>query len=433
MDKKFYTTDEAAKILGLTPAEVNAMRERNELRGFRDGMDWKFKVEDVEALVRQRRQDVVSSSQFDSNEGEKAPSETDEIVLMGDDLSTLADSEASGTVIGSSNSAEGEGVSDIKLGGSDLDLLDEGDFASVEMDAKVNGFGESQEVGDAEPLELEAAEAGDSPEELDLAADTSGEAAESKPDSSVDLSPGSEKLEDDDLVLGGSGSGSDITLSGDSGISLLDSNDSGISLEDPLELAPVDDSLELGEDDILTIAEDVDTESPTQLKTDDEFLLTPLEEVSEDESASGSQVIALDTDVPVDVAGAGAQPAGVLGGMQPPAAPGGMPEMPAAGAGPIPPTPGMEIPQPAIQPAAAQPEFAPQPGGPVAQPAAYGAAAAPAEAPWGTLWVTMLIICAVLLILCGMMCFDLLRNMWSWQGPYSLNSTIMDAILEMLP
>ncbi|RMF95431.1 MAG: DNA-binding protein, partial [Planctomycetota bacterium] len=317
MEKKFYTTDEAAKILGLTPAEVNSMRERNELRGFRDGMDWKFKVEDVEALVRQRRQDAVSSTPSGTDEGEKAPSETDEIVLMGDDLSTFADSDASGTVIGSTESSEGEGVSDIKLGGSDLDLLDESDFASVEMDAKVNGFGQSEEVGDAEPIELEAAEAGDSAEELDLAATDSGEAAESKPDSSLDLSPGAE-MEDDDLVLGGSGGGSDITLSSDSGISLLDSNDSGISLEDPLELAPVDESLELGEDDILTIAEDADTESPTQLKTDDEFLLTPLEEVSEDESASGSQVIALDTDVPVDVAGAGAQPAGVLGGMQPP-------------------------------------------------------------------------------------------------------------------
>jgi hypothetical protein len=32
VQKKFYTIDEAAVILGIPPAEVNARRERNELR-----------------------------------------------------------------------------------------------------------------------------------------------------------------------------------------------------------------------------------------------------------------------------------------------------------------------------------------------------------------------------------------------------------------
>ena len=45
------------------------------------------------------------------------------------------------------------------------------------------------------------------------------------------------KLDDDDLVLGGSGTGSDITIGGDSGISLVDPADSGLSLEEPLNLA----------------------------------------------------------------------------------------------------------------------------------------------------------------------------------------------------
>ena len=55
------------------------------------------------------------------------------------------------------------------------------------------------------------------------------------------------------------------------------------------------------------------------------------------------------------------------------------------------------------------------------------------EAPWGTLWNVLIILTAVLLLLCGMMTFDLVRNMWSWNGPYSLNSSIMDAILSFLP
>ncbi|MGB9620397.1 MAG: hypothetical protein ACPL7K_08290, partial [Armatimonadota bacterium] len=67
-------------------------------------------------------------------------------------------------------------------------------------------------------------------------------------------------------------------------------------------------------------------------------------------------------------------------------------------------------------------------------PTAAAVAAMPAaETPWGTLWVTMLIVCTVLLALCGMMCFDLVRNMWSWHGPFSLNSFIMDSILSVLP
>ena len=46
----------------------------------------------------------------------------------------------------------------------------------------------------------------------------------------VDLASEGEVLDDDDLVLGGSdsGSGSDITIAGDSGISLVDPNDSGL-------------------------------------------------------------------------------------------------------------------------------------------------------------------------------------------------------------
>ena len=34
-----------------------------------------------------------------------------------------------------------------------------------------------------------------------------------------------------------------------------------------------------------------------------------------------------------------------------------------------------------------------------------------------------------LLMLCGMMMYDMLRNMWSWEGAYSVNSGLMDTIL----
>ena len=60
-----------------------------------------------------------------------------------------------------------------------------------------------------------------------------------------------QKLDNDNLVLGGSGTGSDISIGGDSGIWLVDPKDSGLSLEAPLNLSSGEESLELGEDDLL--------------------------------------------------------------------------------------------------------------------------------------------------------------------------------------
>ena len=52
------------------------------------------------------------------------------------------------------------------------------------------------------------------------------------------------------------------------------------------------------------------------------------------------------------------------------------------------------------------------------------------KAPYSGAQVTFLIICAVILLFCCMMMYDLLRNMWGMEGgPYKVNSTIMDHIL----
>src|SRR5581483_11668747 len=74
----------------------------------------------------------------------------------------------------------------------------------------------------------------------------------------------------------------------DSGILLIDPSDSGLSLDKPLDLAGGSDSL-MGETTDFTADSGV-------MKADDDFLLTPLEEATEDESDSGSQVIMLDTE-----------------------------------------------------------------------------------------------------------------------------------------
>ncbi len=161
---------------------------------------------------------------------------------------------------------------------------------------------------------------------------------------------------------------------------------------------------------MLTFSEETDTESPTELKADDDFLLTPLEEVGDEESESGSQVIALDADESESTAGAGASMAAMLeediG-----AAPGfGGFDASTLGAG-----------GPAVPPG--RPTYAEAPAG--------ATAAALPEAPYSPGIVVAMGFCALFLAFAGMMSFDLLRSMWSWQEPYSFNSALMDAILSL--
>jgi hypothetical protein len=41
--------------------------------------------------------------------------------------------------------------------------------------------------------------------------------------------------------------------------------------------------------------------------------------------------------------------------------------------------------------------------------------------------------CVALLCLGGIMMFDLVRNIWSWNKTYSLNSSLIDSILSLFP
>ena len=52
------------------------------------------------------------------------------------------------------------------------------------------------------------------------------------------------------------------------------------------------------------------------------------------------------------------------------------------------------------------------------------------ETPYTGWQITGLVLCVLMLMLCGMMMYDLLRNMWSWEGAYTVNSSIMDTILS---
>lgn len=391
MAQRFMKTQEVADFLGVAPADVNNLRETHKLHAYRDGADWKFKAEEVEEYARSLR-----------SGGQAAEGQDEADVLLSELELGEPGPSASGTVIGPPDKSTAPSESDIQLAGSDLNLAG--------SDIMLSGSGPLGGAG--------AKDAGLGELDLTLDDDLTLEDSQLRLDETPAKGPGKAVTEEDeDLVLGGSGSGSDITIGGDSGISLVDPADSGLSLEDPLDLGGGEESLELGEDDMLTFSEDADTEAPTELKADDDFLLTPLEEGSEDDSESGSQVIALDGDVATDE--------GATMIAQAPGA--GMAAMldedfaaPSAAMGPM------------AGPLGAASMSSTAPAGPLPGYDPALAAQALPETPYTILQVLSLAGCLLLLMFGGMMAYDLLRNMWSWNGPYSVNSSLMDWILSLV-
>jgi len=437
MAQKYFNVKETAGKLGISEAEVKQMMDRRELYGYRDGADWKFKTEDIERIAKERAQ---SAAQPDDDTGD---------VLLSEHELGQADPGLSGTVIGPRGKAPAAAESDIKLADSDVKLADsdvrlaesdvkladsdvriaESDIRIAESDIRLAdsdvplAAGPKKAAGKKGDVDAKVSEF----EELDLTldqdlslddSDAGGKAAK-KPatgDSAVDLS--GKGMDDDDLVLGGSGTGSDITIGGDSGISLVDPADSGLSLEEPLNLGTgTEESLELGEDDLLAFS--ADTESPTALKSEDDFQLTPLAEAEDGEdSESGSQVIALDTES--DVAAPRARAGGVAAmleedlGAEPAL---GLAPAPLAGS---PSGIGLDAQADALAL-----------GTPMLQPAALLP-----EAPYSIWNVLSLILCSLVLVLCGMMMYDLLRNIWSWDKAtveiQPINSGLMDWLLSLV-
>ncbi len=148
-----------------------------------------------------------------------------------------------------------------------------------------------------------------------------------------------------------------------------------------------------------------------ELKTDDDFLLTPLEETADmDGSESGSQVIALDTETEDSAtmigAGSGVSMAAMLDED-------------------LSPQPGLEM--GVGGPLAGPPVLGMQPSGlaegaaPISPAAALGRAALHRLANHRPRRSA-----PCCLALCGMMMYDLLRSMWSWEQPFTITSRLME-------
>ena len=218
-------------------------------------------------------------------------------------------------------------------------------------------------------------------------------------------------------MLAGSSTGSDVTIGGDSGISLVDPSDSGLSLETPINLGAVSDgSLKLADSSLGPGSEVAAEGTLSAIKADDDFLLTPLEEVADTEgSESGSQVIALEAE--------GEEPSAI-----------------GAGSGRLDGRHARRRPQRAADagPGRGRHRW------PVLRCWAVSRWPWPKAPRWSKprraflessytgLQITGLAACTFVLMFCGMMMYDLLRNIWSWQGAYPVNSGLMDTILGWL-
>jgi hypothetical protein len=402
MAGKLLELNEAAAKLGITVDQLSEMRQRGEVYAMRDGGTWKFKEDEIERVLSERAgggsaiggdlDDLIKPLSLDDDDS-------------GDDLGSILVSEQELGKSGESTSSTVIGKTiEPKKGGADSDITLAGDSDKGSSDVQLVKPGSDLNLGTSD---------------VDLAAQSdlklAGEGGTGKAGSDVSL--GSGKLDfatdsaldlgDDDLVLGGSGIGSDVTLGGgDSGINLASPADSGLSLEqEPVDLmggSNVDASFELPEDDdVISLSSDLaDAEEATQLKADEEFLLSPAGDLGGDESDSGSQVIALEDseafDENADTMLRPAQPALVVEDVG-----AGFDQVTTM-------TPG------GVAPAATQ---------------QYMTTAAP-EAPY-TIWnVLGLLCCVFLLSITGMLMTDLMRNMWAFDSERVMSTGLMDSILS---
>src|SRR5271156_3130124 len=51
---QFYTLEEAARVLGLSPEELKSKAQAREVRAFLDSGSWRFRVVDIDELARRR-------------------------------------------------------------------------------------------------------------------------------------------------------------------------------------------------------------------------------------------------------------------------------------------------------------------------------------------------------------------------------------------
>jgi excisionase family DNA binding protein len=467
MAQKFTSLEDAAGQLGISKDRLNQLREAGKVRAYRDGASWKFRSDDIEKLTSTGIPQIDASASDIGLESADEPSassgldldiadeqssgpasdvnleEIDDPTVAGveedesdamaidldDDSISLSDSillneselgtspgRPPSTIIGrgeldldadldlSPVEKSSDSASEVRLASeSDLGLdlpSPSGDFAGLEevevdLEAESSRILSPEDVAPAKGAAAAAKAAATSdlelaPTDSDLGRATSdiglgGEAA-----SGTGLTGLSAlELEDDEVL----GDGSDVTLSGESsGINIISPSDSGLALDEvALDLtgsSPIGSSLDLGASESEVGLEPLEAEGASASRGGD-FQLTPLGEEDADEEKDSSQVIALD-ELSEESAGA---PLGA----------------PVSESGMLAEDFGVGL-----------------------TPGAVVVSDATAETPFSMWNVMGLASCMLLLGLCGMMMFDLLRNMWSWDGVAPVNSSLLEVLNPFL-
>jgi hypothetical protein len=434
MAGKFIDLNDAAAMLGVTTDELNDMRLKGEINAVRDGSSWKFKQEELERVADERgislpgADDVLNGGDFaeeDINAEATAIGDADDIddllggtdssldLTMGDeaeddidssaktgvrheeddddlglDFSTgsdmelaTADSTSDVSLIPDDSGSEVNLVADSGpdvLGGTDVGLEDAAGSGELEFEGSDLSLGSDVSVSDDDDIAL-----GDDEEDLTIGDDSE--------EISLD--------DDDELVLE---SGSDITGgTGDTGINLGSPSDSGLNLEEePLDLAGSSvSSLELPEDDDLIDLEDLDS-GEAAVQADEDFQLAPSMDQLDDDDDSGSQVIALEDSEAFEAGDADLATDVVLGAEE-------GDEIEAA----------LEVPDASSVTQPALPQSAVVAGAP--------------DIPYSIWNVLSLLAIVLILSVTGMLMADLVRNMWTWDSPYTASTSIMDLAVKM--
>jgi hypothetical protein len=398
MAKQYYNLEEAAEALGVSTEELNAMRERGELRAFADRGTWKFRVSDIDERAQQGGSASDSALPLDD--------ESDDVqVLLSEQEVGSSDSSFPSTVIGMGPEYGSPSDSDVRLipeaagAGSDSDVkLVSEDQPASDSDVKITEPASAVSDSDVRLSEMlpEAPTQQDDSSDFELALGDSG-LEEQGPDSGG---------AGDSLVLG-EVADSEISIApSDSGISLGTPSDSGISLEQPpsaadTETIPAGGGEELLETDFEVPVLDESGVEETDLNLEDsDFDLSAVSDVPSD---SGTQVIAVEGDE-ADAAAATT----VADASSALLADVGASDVEAVDV--VEPFDEVEA-VPMEEAAAARPVLRAQ------------------ETEWGKLVFAGLLFTSFLALFATFMMLDLVRNLWTDHEPLQITSWIMDQIV----
>jgi excisionase family DNA binding protein len=301
MASKYLNIEEAVELLGIPQHEITRLRESGELRGFADRGTWKFRTEDIEEFARSRQAD---SSEDGGLGGDDLPLADDDAQgttsLLDDDDEVSADQptllqaeidddEPLLSIDDSSDSDvrlvldDGLEPSDVSESDSDVRLVLDDAPGLAESDSEVQLVADPPAVADVEDVE-DVEEVEEVDEMAGSDSDVKLVAAEAFDATVLETPRGANDLELTEIA---EGSGMALELAADSGISLEAVAESGISLEGAdesgISLEPsgsgVGSGVELGDVTIADsgIALDLDEGSGIALDLDEKTDETQLE------------------------------------------------------------------------------------------------------------------------------------------------------------